>query len=118
MADSDKDLQTLLINRVIFHDVPSNAKGGSALPTFAEDETIIDAPHRSHLKNKLIKVLGSKSAYPVDFDETFGSPVPGHIRSFTDGAKSPTFIEMSQQLAGYLYAQQHGAISPGLLCAI
>jgi hypothetical protein len=119
MADSNKDLSTLIINRVIFHDVPNNSKVGSASPTLAEDETTIDANHRSHLKTKLTRVLGSKSAYPVDFDERIGSPVPGYVRGFTEGgSKAPNFIEMTQKLAEHLFAQQHGGISPGLLCAI
>jgi hypothetical protein len=38
---------------------------------------------------------------------------------FTSGTSEPAkFVEMTQKLAGYLFDQQHGAISPGLLCAI
>ncbi len=114
-----KDLSTLTVNRVIFHDVPQNSKAGSAQPTLAEDETIIDATHRSHLKTKLARVLASKSAYPVDFDQNSGSPVPEEIRSFTGSTKGRAdFVEITQGMARYLFEQQHGGISPGLLCAI
>ena len=119
MAQIDKDLSTLVVNRVIFHDVPSNSKSGSDTPTLAEDETQIDARHRSHLKTKLAQVLKSKGAYPTDFDSKTASPVPDHIRTFTSGTTKPAkFVEMTQKLAGYLFEQQHGAISPGLLCVI
>jgi hypothetical protein len=114
-----KDLSTLTINRVIFHDVPQNSKFTPQEPTLAEDETIIDATHRGHLKAKLSKVLGSKSAYPVDFDPNSGSPVPGYIRSFTEDKKGrAAFVELTQGMARYLFEQHHGGISPGLLCAI
>jgi hypothetical protein len=114
-----RDLSTLTINRVIFHDVPQNSKSGSDQPTLAEDETIIDATHRSHLKAKLSRVLASKSAYPVDFDPSSGSPVPAQIRSFTEGTEGrAAFVEITQVMARYLFEQQHGGISPGLLCAI
>jgi hypothetical protein len=114
-----KDLATLAIRRVIFHDVPRNPRGGAAQPTLAEDQTQVDAAHKAHLKTKLTRVLASKSAYPIRFDPSSASPVPERVRYFTRQHRRPEqFVEMSQTLANYLFEQQHGGISSGLLCAV
>ena len=116
---SSKDLATLTIRRVIFHDVPRNPRGGAAQPTLAEDQTEVDAAHKAHLKVKLTRVLGSKGAYPICFDPNSLSPVPEEVRQITKQHRGPEqFVAMSQKLANYLFEQQHGGISSGLLCAI
>lgn len=113
------DLATLAIRRVIFHDVPRNPKGGTAEPILAEGQTTLDAARKGHLRTKLVQVLGSKQAYPVIFAPQTASPVPGQVRSFTlTNTGASGFVAMSQRLALYLFELQHGAISPGLLCAM
>jgi len=88
-------------------------------PTLAEDQTDVDATHKAHLKTKLTRVLNSKSAYPISFDPKSNSCVPGEVRHFTKQHRPPDqFVAMSQKLANYLFEQQHGGISSGLLCAI
>ena len=107
------------IRHVIFHDVPSNPKGGTATPVLAEDETTLDASRRGLLRTKLIQALGSKQAYPVTFATGTASPVPKQTRSFTlTNFSIQSFVEMSRTLALYLFELQHGAISPGLLCVM
>jgi len=116
---SSADLATLVIRRVIFHDVPSNLRGGQAEPILVEAETEIDAPRREHLKVRLTRVLNSQHTYPVTFNTESASPVPGQVREFTKphhGANQ--FVAMSQRLAKYLFELQHGAISSGLLCVV
>lgn len=114
-----EQLATLTIRRVIFHDVPRIARGAETRPTLADDETEVDATRKGHLKVKLTRVIGSKSAYPICFNPESASPVPEHIRSFTVRPQNlKAFVAMSQQLAGYLFEQQNGAISAGLLCAL
>jgi hypothetical protein len=118
MAKINPDLSSLVVRRVIFHDVPNNSKKGSKQPTLAEDETEVDALHKTLLRNKLTKVLSSSHAYPVVFDPSSPSVVPGHVREFTDGGSKADFVEVTQHMAKHLFDKQHGAISPGLLCAI
>lgn len=113
------DLATLVIRRVIFHDVPRNPKGGTAEPILAEDITTLDPQRKGHLRTKVVQVLGSKQAYPVIFDPTTASPVPQQVRSITlTNSGVAGFVEMSQKLALYLFELQHGAISSGLLCTM
>jgi 37-kD nucleoid-associated bacterial protein len=118
MARINPDLSSLVIRRVIFHDVPNNPKREAKQPTLAEDETKIDAIHRSHLKTKLTRVLSSSHAYPVNFELNSPSKVPAFVREFTEGASRVDFVEVTQQIALQLFDRQHGGISPGLLCAI
>lgn len=116
---TSKQLATLEIRRVIFHDVPQRLKGDVTQPTLSEVETEVDATRKVRLKTKLIRVIGSKSAYPICFDPNSASPTPGEIRPFTQqqsGAEQ--FVATSQKLAKYLFEQQHGGISPGLLCVL
>jgi len=113
------DLASITIRRVIFHDVPRNPRGGNAEPTLAEDETRLDAARKQLLKKKLVQVLGSSKAYPIEFDSNSASPVPAEVRAFTlKNSSRSEFVVMSQKLAFSLFEQQHGGISPGLLCAM
>ncbi len=116
---TSEDLATVVVRRVIFHDIPQAVKGGSAKPTLSEVETEIDAMRKGHLKKKLIKVLGSKAAYPIQFSTASASPVPGEVRGLTKhSSNAPLFVESSQRLANYLFEQRLGSISPGLLCMV
>jgi len=85
----------------------------------SEVETDVDATRRGHLKTKLTSVLASKLAHAVQFIPSSGSPVPNEIRELTKSrASSKDFVIRSQSLAQYLFQQQTGAVSPGLLCVI
>lgn len=113
------DLATLRVRHIIFHDVPNNARGGTNKPMLADAVTELDAPRRAMLKERLAQVLGSKAAYPVQFLDTTGSPVPEAILEFTARSHSQdAFVELSRNFAQYLFEQQGGAMSPGLLCVI
>lgn len=118
MITSD-DLATVVIRRVIFHDVPKKIHGGAAAPVLSDLETHVDAKQKAHLKTKLTRVLGSKHAYPIQFLSTTGSPLPNEVRHLTSAGRTPKeFVEASRKLANYLFEQQVGSVSPGLLCVI
>lgn len=118
MLSSDH-LATMAIHRVIFHDVPNNAKDQSSSLVLASAETVVDAPRRTLLRDKLIRVLGSKSSYPIVFDPQTSSPVPEIVRQYTRTRQdAEVFVTQSRDLAKHLHQMQHGAISPGLLCVI
>jgi hypothetical protein len=116
---TNKQLATLTIRRVIFHDIPRRLRGSGGAPVLSEVDTRVDEARKSRLKIKLTRVLGSKQAYPVCFDPNSASPVPGQVRLSTKHHHTAKqFVAMSQKLAKYLFEQQHGAISPGLLCVL
>lgn len=114
-----QQLATIAIRRVIFHDIPQRVRAAEVQPILSEVETEIDIPRTARLKKKLVGVLGSKSAYPICFDPNSASPVPPEARAFTkDRPGAEQFVAMSRKLAKYLFEQQHGAMSPGLLCVL
>jgi hypothetical protein len=115
------DLATVVVRRVIFHDIPKGTKAGSpdAGPTLSTVETEVDAPRKALLKTKLTKVVASKSSYPVSFRADTKSPVPKVVRYLTEKHRSSKeFVEATQELAKYLFEQHIGSVSPGLLCVI
>lgn len=116
---TSKELAALTVRRVIFHDVPRKLRAAEGKPTLSEIETEISAAQKAHLKLRLTRVLASKSAYGICFNPKSPSSVPNQIRDFTKGHHDAAkFVSMSQQLAEYLFEEQNGAISPGLLCVI
>lgn len=118
MITSD-DLAKLRVRRIIFHDVPHNRRGGSNKPILADTETEIDPKRREMLKVRLTQVINSSAAYPIEFRPDTGSPVPVAVKDYTAKAHTISqFVQMSQLLANYLFEQQGGAISSGLLCVI
>lgn len=113
------DLAKLKIQRTIFHDVPNRPKGTSSAPILADLETQVDAKREEMLRRRMVQVLASKSAYPIQFAPATGSSVPPEVRSYTAGTpSSDQFVEMSKRLATFLFEQHTGAISPGLLCVM
>lgn len=113
------DLAKLKIQRTIFHDVPNRPKGTTGNPVLADLETQVDARRAEMLRRRMIQVLGSKSAYPIEFSPDSGSRVPEEVRSYTaNPGTSDQFVQMSRRLATYLYEQHTGATSRGLLCVI
>jgi hypothetical protein len=116
---TSRDLAQLTIRRIIFHDVPSHLRSESSKPTLADTVTQIDQ-RRSHiLKKRLTQVLGSRSAYPVQFLAQTSSPVPAEVTRYTSRAHSLShFVQISRRMAQFLFDQQGGAMSPGLLCVI
>jgi hypothetical protein len=112
-------LATMTVRSVIFHDVPNQRGDGGNTVVLATETTQIDGRRRKLLQDKLKKVLGSRSAYGIIFGENPSSPVPNAVRQFTTaGHGAAAFVDMSQNLARHLHQVQHGAVSPGLLCAI
>lgn len=112
-------LATLQIRRVIFHDIPKKIRGLEAQPTLSETESVIGPVHANHLKRRLIRALGSKSAFDLEFKPDTASPVPGLIRGYaTSRRQESQFVEVSQSLARGLFDCQTGAMSAGLLTII
>ena len=112
-------LGSLAIRRVIFHDIPRNLRGVTTAPVLSDVETTLDRTRQNHLRIRLTRALGSKATYPIVFNPATSSPLPGHVRVYSSATPSPDdFVKMSQQLANHLFEQQHGAVSPGLLCVL
>lgn len=116
---ANADLAQLRVQRIIFHDVPNRPKGSAVTPILSDLETQVDARRAEMLRRRMVQVLGSKSAYPVEFSPDTGSRVPDEVRRYTiEPRSSEDFVEMSKRLATFLFEQHTGATSRGLLCVI
>jgi hypothetical protein len=113
------NLPQLSVTRAIFHDIPTkNRLAPNASPVLCDIETPLAPKQKSHLRSRLIRVLASRLAYPVVFSPVMASPVPRHVRTFTLTPNATAFVPLSRDIAGFLFEQQRGAVSPGLLCVL
>lgn len=117
MAITSDELGAFRIRRVIFHDIPRHLKSVESAPRLSEVETAIEARQRAHLHDRIVRVLGSKSAYDIEFDVMSGSPVPDVVRGGTS-AGGRRFVQHSHVVARYLHEQQGGSSPAGLLAVI
>jgi hypothetical protein len=114
-----QDLAGIVIRRAIFHDVPRKLRGSDTQATLSEIETSIDPARKAHLRERLTRVLGSKSAYEIEFSAGQESPVPLQVRQYTRRRHgNADFVSMSQIMAEHLLELQHGGVSAGLLCVL
>lgn len=112
-----RDFGRLIIEKLIIHDVPSRRVGVSgSQPDLSEIESPMDATVSNYIRNKLVGTLVNNS-FPVVFDESVGSQVPGLV---FDNLRNHNqdFVQMSQQLATYLYNSQNGNNPDGLLAVV
>jgi hypothetical protein len=91
------DLATLHIHRLIFHDVPKRVRGLESAPVLSEIEATLDEDRISHLKRRLVRVLGSKSAYDIHFRPDTQSPVPPLIRTTQRAGNIQTILFRSRR---------------------
>jgi hypothetical protein len=116
---SNADFAALTVRHIIFHDIPRNPKGGQATPTLTDTETSPDASRVAMLKTRLTQVFSGRASYEVEFHPDSHSPVPAIVRKLTARAPTSTdFIANSRALAQYLFEQQDGSVSPGLVCVL
>ena len=113
MISSD-DLAKLAVRRLIFHDVPKREKDGPSGPTLTNGETQLDRERAAILKQRLTRAI--QGSPPIEFKADTASPIPPGIRSLTSKCTSEEFINISRAMASYLFEQQSGQISSGLLC--
>jgi hypothetical protein len=117
MAISSRQFLPMLIQGVIFHDVPRRTE--AAAPILSDVETPFDVARTKMLKDKLVGALASTRAYSIEFDSGSPSKVPAVIAAMTTkGLPKASFIRHSQELATYLFAEHSGNVSPGLMCVI
>lgn len=115
------DLARLTIERAIVHGIPKKIRGPEQQSAeLSQVDSPLELDTVKHLHRKMVQTIGSTSAYELVFLKDTASPVPPFVRDYTH-AKNPSadmFIESSQRLAHYLFEQQLGSSSPGLLCIL
>jgi len=118
LINRDK-LATLQIRKVIFHDVPRRFRGEVQTPTLSEVECAIDPAKIALLKEKLVRVLASSSAYDLELQPQPESSVPKLVRDAILGSLAGSnFVTVSQSMASALLEHQPGSASAGLLAVV
>lgn len=109
-------LSFLTISRAIFHFVPVRKRKDAEIePTLMPEETPLDNESRHLIQERTKGTLSSPNSFDVEFNPHKVTPVKSLIEDFFNSS-ADRFIEISQQLARYLFTVQTGANSPGLLC--
>ena len=113
-----RDFGTLVINRLIIHEVHWHRRGDQeSEPTYSDVESPLDNDLRIFFRGKIIETSGSPTAYEVVFVADSKSPVPELVRDFLDGGKRD-FVEISKTIAMHLQSCQDGVNPGGLVTVI
>ena len=108
-----RDLGSLEIDRVILHYIPPRRSDSIEVPILSEDVSQLGTTTLFYFRRKLVSTL-TNSAYPVLFDSTTTSIIPGLVqRVLYFGTQD--FIKDSQTIANHLYQSQPGSSPQGML---
>lgn len=112
-------LATMVVRKVIFHDIPRKQKGKEQAPTLSEVECTIDPGKIALLKDKLVRVLASSAAYDLEVNAQPESSIPKLVGEAITGTHTAgKFVGTSQGMASALLEHQPGSASPGLLAVV
>ncbi|HNQ69053.1 MAG TPA: nucleoid-associated protein [Bacteroidales bacterium] len=112
------DTSTILIERVIVHDLPKHKKGETEIePNYSQNESILSDGLRVFFKEKVIQSFDSGKSFKICFEEENDSPCSWLIDELlnSDGSK---IVEQSKELAKYLFKIQVGNNAAGILVII
>lgn len=108
-----KMIRSLVIQRLVLLDVvrPGDDEASVTLEELPEDVSEV-------LLVKLLKALGSRNAYELEFDPQTNSPVPSMIRDYTLQPDSAQFRDYAVEFVRTLRESQPGGASTGLLAVV
>ena len=110
------DLGTILIERIIVHEIPQRLVGGGGAPILSEVESPLNPGLKNFFRERMTRSLGS-AAFDVRFDPSTTSPVPGHVADDL-GPRRGSFVNVSRAIAQHLFDSQTGVNPAGLLVVI
>jgi hypothetical protein len=111
------NLGTLVINKVIIHEVPKKFLSDQNEPILSEIESGLNTNLTLFFREKIIESAGSKTAFQVVFDPSSQIAIPGLIQQYL-ASPGEDFVSMSQQIARHLHDCQTRVNSGGLLTII
>lgn len=109
---------SLIVHRVVVHDVPSpNAGAQAPPPTLSERESPVDAQVTTHLREKIIGSVRSRNVVRAVPDPATTSPVPGLVGAYFASPQTQ-LVPGSQTMAQHLHNIQNAVNPPGLLAVV
>ncbi|MBN1969536.1 MAG: nucleoid-associated protein [Candidatus Delongbacteria bacterium] len=112
------DTSTILIERIIVHDIPKHKKGETGFePVYSEQESKLTDGLRNFFKDKVVQSLSSDKAFKICFDEENASPISWITNEFlnSDGSK---IVSQSKAITKHLFEIQVGYNAAGILVLI
>jgi hypothetical protein len=112
-----RDLGQLQIESVVLHQVPDKSAGEPDWHSLlSEAESELTPATRNYLLERIVKSLAS-AAYEAVFDSEASSPIPELVADYHED-EGVNFIDLSRQVAQYLYGCQNRPRQGGLLTVI
>lgn len=112
------DTETILIDRIIVHDIPKHKKGEQGIePNYSEQESKLTLGLRNFFKEKVMQALGSDKSFKICFDEENLSPISWINKELleSDGSNFPF---QSKAITKHLFDIQVGYNAAGILVVI
>jgi len=115
---SNLDLWSLLIERIIIHDIPKRRKAQmDIVPYYSEQDTEIPDGTRMFFKERIISALQSIKAFNICYDNDIDSPVPLYVDNLLTSTDD-IFVDQSKKMADRLLNVQDGVNAAGILLVI
>jgi hypothetical protein len=112
------DTTTILIERIIVHDIPKHKKGEQGIePNYSEQESKLTQGLRNFFKDKVVQALGSDKSFKICFDEENDSPI-SWITNEVLKSDGSNFVLQSKAITKHLFDIQVGYNAAGILVGI
>lgn len=112
------DLSSILIERIIVHDIPKHLKDSlDVAPNYSSNESKLSDGMRLFFKDKLVQALGSDKAFKICFDDSKESPISWIVEQILK-SKGKEHVERSKAIAKHLFEIQVGSNAAGILVVI
>lgn len=115
---SKLDTSTIIIERIIVHDIPKHKKGELGIePNYSQEESKLSDGLRNFFKDKVVQALSSDRAFKICFDEDNTSAVPWLVGEMIKQSAS-NFVLQTKEIAKALFDNQVGSNASGILVLI
>lgn len=109
------DTSSIIIERVIVHDIPKHRKGEVGIePNYSQEESKLTDGLRNFFKEKVVQALSSDRAFKICFDDENASPVSWLVTQMIEQNAS-SFVIQSKEVAKTLFTAQVGSNASGIL---
>lgn len=112
------DTTTIIIERIIVHDIPKHKKGEKGIePNYSEQESKLTQGLKNFFKDKVVQALSSDKSFKISYYEESDSPISWISNDIlkTDGLN---FVLQSKAITKHLFEIQVGYNAAGILVLI
>lgn len=118
MAKKIIDLSSIIIEKLIVHDIPKHKKNEMIIvPSYSEHESETTDGMRIFFKDKITAALLGQKSFKICIDPQKDSPVPLYIKNILE-KDNDSFVSDTKKIADRLLASQDGVNAAGILLVI